>query len=233
MSALLKNSDSRLDLAMRATPAGEYDHILYGYNRLMSRCVVGRDPPLTPQAMSKIVRTEKRFTGKADCDVVDDMYGDFFEATAPTVERLVLQERGWGEVEACALAEALPRFVNCRKLVLFRNPLGDAGAKAIFEALDAAPSVQELGMIDCNLGEGAAVALAAVLQRNTSLTNVSLSQNDEIGDAGGLALAEAIGRNATLRELDFDGCDLGENAEAALRKVASMRAAGNELRLYP
>lgn len=229
MSALLKDNPHRLDLAKRNTPGAHED--LPIYHRLRTRCFIGRDPPLTPQAMSKVVRTEKRFTGKADCDVVDDMYGDFFEATAPTIEEWEPRDCGWGEAEACAVAEVLPSFVNCRKFGVVDNPLGDAGGKIIFEALDTAPSVQEIAMFMCGLGEGSTVALAAVLQRNTSLTKVRLYGDKGIGDVGGLALAEAIGRNTTLQELMISNCGLGEDAKAALREAANKRAAGNELNL--
>ena len=46
------------------------------------RCAVGRDPPLSPQAMSEVVRTQKRFTGKGDLEIVDAMYKEFFDATS-------------------------------------------------------------------------------------------------------------------------------------------------------
>jgi len=230
LSALLKDNLIRFDLAKRNTP-GPFDEQFTSYARLRLRCAVGRDPPLTPLGMSKIVRTAKRFTGKADCDVVDDMYGDFFEAAAPMVEEFEPRDFGWGEAEACAMAEVLPRCVNCCKVSVIDNPLGDAGAKAIYEALDAAPSVQEVGMINCGLGEGSTVSLAAVLQRNTSLTKVVLYGNRGIGDAGGLALAEAIGRNTTLRTLLIMDCGLGDDAKAALMEAASKRATDNELQL--
>ena len=73
--------------------------------------------------------------------------------------------------------------------------------------------------------------MAAVLQRNTSLTKVVLYGNRGIGDAGGLALAEAIGRNTTLRTLFIMDCGLGDDAKAALREAASKRATDNELQL--
>ena len=229
MSALLKPKERRLDLARRNTPS-DVDSQGSGYYNLIHRCAVGRDPPLTPQAMSKIVRHEKKFTGSADCEIVDDMYGDFFDAVAPAVTELKLDSLGWGAAEGTTLAEGLPRFTNCRTLGLYSNPLGDAAGKAISEAVGAMPSLQELGMDSCGFGEEAAASLAGAIQQSTTLTTVCLRGNDAIGDAGALALAEAIGGNTTLRKLELFRCGLGEDAKAALREAASTRV-DNPLKL--
>ena len=188
MASLIKSKDKRLDLSLRTTHNSEYDHVAvfgeydhnhFDYNNLVHRCAVGRAPPLTPQAMSLVVHREKKFTGNADCNVVDDMYRDFFEATAPTVIHLSLKDIGWGPAEASALADALPHFPNCLSLDLFSNPICDAGAEALFDAIarQGACSLQTVKMVKCSLGDGAALALARVLERNRSLTFVSLAGN--------------------------------------------------------
>jgi hypothetical protein len=179
--------------------------------------------------MSQLVRAEKKFTGNADCDVVDGMYADFFEATAPTVTELQLRRLRWGAVEARTLAAALPCFTSCRVLNLMGNHLGDAGGKAICESLGAARSMQTVNMVQCGLGDEAARALAAALQRNGSITRVSWMNNPRTGDPGGVALAEAVACNNTLKTLDLNLCGLGHAAMAALAEAASRRGADNLL----
>ena len=192
----------------------------------------GRDPPLSPQAMSEVVRTQKRFTGKGDLEIVDAMYKEFFDAVAPTLEELMLHHLEWGPEEACALAEALPRFTACRKLSLAGNYIGDKGAAAIFNTLHAAPSIQSMNMFGCGLGDEAGTAIAAVLKQNSTLTSLDLGGNEGMGDAGALALAEAVGCNTTLKSLNLEGTVSEEGkGGAALKHAAAKRAADNQLYL--
>ena len=234
MSALLKPFNRRLDLGMRNTKCGGWTEGAAGFNRVEKRCAVGRDPPLSPQAMSEVVRTQKRFTGKGDLEIVDAMYKEFFDAVAHTVEELMLNKLEWGPEEACALAEALPSFTSCRKLSLANNLIGDKGAAAIFNALHAAPSLQSVGMYFCGLGDEAAVAIAAVLKQNSTLTSLDLSDNSGMGDAGALALAEAVGCNTTLKSLNlrFGSVSEKDKGGAALKDAASNGKRGAELVLF-
>ena len=225
MSALLKPFNRRLDLGMR-NRRHESLEFTGGFRILEARCSVGRDPPLSPQAMSEVVRTQKRFTGKGDLEIVTAMYRDFFDAVAPTVEELLLQELKWGPKEACALTEVLPRFSSCHKLILSYNNIGTRGAAAIFNALHAAPLLQSVGMRFCELGDDGATAIAAVLKQNSTLTSLDLSGNTDMGDAGVLALAEAVDCNTTLKSLNLSLCEFGNDEEQAVLRNAAAASNG-------
>ena len=64
-----------------------------------------------------------------------------------------------------------------------------------------------------------AAAVAEILTSNTSVTEVYLNFNEEIGDEGAKALAEALKVNATVKKLDLDGCGIGDDGAAALAEA--------------
>ena len=64
-----------------------------------------------------------------------------------------------------------------------------------------------------------AAVVAEILKSNTSVTKVTLFNNEEIGDEGAKALAEALKVNATLKTLRLYGCGIGDDGAAALAEA--------------
>ena len=64
-----------------------------------------------------------------------------------------------------------------------------------------------------------ATVVAEILKSNTSVTRVNLSYNEEIGDEGAKALAEALKVNATVEVLALDDCGIGDDGAAALAEA--------------
>ncbi len=64
-----------------------------------------------------------------------------------------------------------------------------------------------------------ATVVAEILKSNTSVTLVNLSGNEEIGDEGAKALAEALKVNATVEKLFLDGCGIGDDGAAAFAEA--------------
>ena len=88
-----------------------------------------------------------------------------------------------GSREACALAEALPRFTACRKLGLASNKI----CRCHFDR-STRPTLQSSGQRNCGVGDEAALAIAAVLRRIAR--GPRLKSNKGMGDVGALALSE-------------------------------------------
>ena len=136
ISAGLKVGTRRLDLAKRTDDAmghaygGEWnpDYMLEGV------CAAARPPPLLPDEVRRRL-DEKKFTSKADVDVVDGLYRAFFGGAADSAAQLNFSGLDWGEAEARQLKEVLPRFTRLKALDLSRNKLGAAGASAIASLL--------------------------------------------------------------------------------------------------
>lgn len=64
-----------------------------------------------------------------------------------------------------------------------------------------------------------ATVVAEILKSNTSVTEVHLNGNEEIGDEGAKALAETLKGNATVKELHLYGCGIGDDGAAALAEA--------------
>jgi len=64
-----------------------------------------------------------------------------------------------------------------------------------------------------------ATVVAEVLKSNTSVTDVCLNLNEEIGDVGAKALAEALKVNTTVTSLCLHLCSIGDDGAAALAEA--------------
>ena len=84
----------------------------------------------------------------------------------------------------------------------------------------------DLGVID----DAAAAVLAAVLEANTTLTNLDL-QGNNIGPAGAESLATALKTNTTLTNLDFSGNNLGPAGAESLATALKTNTALTNLNL--
>ena len=93
-----------------------------------------------------------------------------------------------------------PTLVN---LELFDKGIGDAEAQAIAEALRENSTLQKLDLSDNEFeGAEAAASLASLLRNNSSLTKLDLTMCN-LGPDAGAALAAALKENTTLTELKF------------------------------
>ena len=136
ISAGLKVGTRRLDLAKRTDRAMG---CAYGGGwarefMLEGVCAAARLPPLLPDEVRRRL-DEKKFTSKADVDVVDGLYRAFFDGAADSATQLNFSGLDWGEAEARQLKEVLPHFTRLKALDLSENKLGAAGASAIASLL--------------------------------------------------------------------------------------------------
>ena len=136
ISAGLKVGTRRLDLAKRTDQAMRMAYAWLGPSAGMLEgvCAAARPPPLLPDEVRRRL-DEKKFTSKADVDVVDGLYRAFFDGAADSATQLNLSGLDWGEVEAQQLKEVLPRFTQLKALDLSDNKLGATGASAIASLL--------------------------------------------------------------------------------------------------
>ena len=85
--------------------------------------------------------------------------------------------------------------------------------------------MRDPGVID----DAAAAALAAVLEANTTLTNLDL-QGNNIGPAGAESLATALKTNRTLTNLDLFGNNIGPTGAESLATALKTNTTLKQLR---
>ena len=160
-------------------------------------------------------------------------------ASSPSLETLDFSANAFGPIGGRALAEALENSAQSsklRRLDLTACGVGPIGAMALAEALSA-HSLASIDMTTNFIGPDGLAAFAAMLRTNTSLEELSLSDN-AIGELGnrdtgtcGSALAAALEVNSSLRVLDLTYNALSPAAMELLRAASERRATPLELRL--
>jgi len=80
-------------------------------------------------------------------------------------------------------------------------------------------SASEIDLSAKGLTAHDAAVVAEILKTNTSVTEVKLYNNKEIGDEGTKALAEALKVNTTLKLLDLQVCGIGDDGAVALAEA--------------
>lgn len=162
-------------------------------------------------------------------------------ATSPSLETLDFSANAFGPIGGRALAEALSssaKTSKLRRLDLTACGVGPSGAVALAEALtDDAHKLESIEMTTNFIGPEGLAAFAAMLRTNSTLEELSLSDN-AIGELGnrdegtcGSALAAALEVNSTLRVLDLTYNALSPAAIELLSAASERRATPLELRM--
>ena len=89
---------------------------------------------------------------------------------------------------------------------------------------------KKLDLTGKRIGDVGARALAASLEKNTTLTDLGLDDN-EIGDDGARALAASLEKNTTLMTLDLHGNGIGDDCARALAASLEKNMLEHRLRL--
>lgn len=82
----------------------------------------------------------------------------------------------------------------------------------ILSKVSATADITTLTLCNATLTPLLAVQVADFLEKNTTLTHLDLSDNEEIGAHGVRCLASSLLRNRTLRRLTLAGCGLDDDA---------------------
>src|SRR3989338_7583557 len=114
---------------------------------------------------------------------------------------------GRDEREGGALGRYVAGSTGLRTLVLAGNRLGAEGSAEVMRGLVRSKSLVLLGMLACGCGEEATRLLAGYLSSAGSLRRVGYSCNP-VGDAGALAIADALQSNFQLDLLELDSCGI-------------------------
>jgi len=131
-------------------------------------------------------------------------------------------------------AAKLLRRCQLEHLQLDSCKLGDGGAETLAAGLSAAPAhgfkLTTLNLTNNDIGDDGTRALAEALPRNQALQTLNLGRN-EIGDDGARALAEALPRNQALQTLNLGRNEIGDDGARALAEALPRNQALQTLNL--
>ena len=106
------------------------------------------------------------------------------------------------------LARTFGLFLEVQEADLQEEGIGDAAAPVLAAVLETNTTLTNLNLSDNDLGPAGAESLATALKTNTTLTNLDLSVNN-LGPAGAESLATALKTNTILTNLDLSGNNVG------------------------
>ncbi|KAL1500092.1 hypothetical protein AB1Y20_012766 [Prymnesium parvum] len=241
LSALLKPSDHRLDLARRDKEAT--------YAQLVANCLARRPPPSLPESVAGTLRREKKFSVDDDLAVASALYDSLFKAAAPAMTELRLANVGWTTHQLAGLAANAAHFPQLRAVDLSRNKLTAAADGALLAQL-VAHGVTRLELSENKLHQEAKGALAAslaggrlaelrctALHLTADLATLEVTRKG-LNDGDALLVASAMGsfmRGLTLLDLagnqlaGVDGGGQGTHNLAAVQALFSAIAAAGSL----
>ncbi|XP_046564950.1 leucine-rich repeat-containing protein 73-like [Haliotis rubra] len=117
------------------------------------------------------------------------------------------------------LAQALRKNKLLKSLHIHGNPIGDEGLKVIAEALSYNSHVTTLDVGDCDLGDAAIQHLRLLLMptaEQEGLSELGLSANTRISEAGWASLAMTVAHSPNLRRIFLDYNNLGNIGASSL-----------------
>ena len=129
-----------------------------------------------------------------------------------TLTALHLIRSDIGDVGATALAEVLWTNTTLNSLDLWKNPgIGNPSVTSLCEALKVNKTLSTLNLSETGISDAGVLSLVEVLKTNTSsLTSLSLSEI-KISHHSVKSIAEVLRVNSTLKELKFEGNNVGSD----------------------
>eukprot|EP00035_Acanthoeca_spectabilis_P011616 m.205114 g.205114 ORF g.205114 m.205114 type:complete len:650 (+) comp15399_c2_seq1:760-2709(+) len=132
-----------------------------------------------------------------------------------------------GETPAVSVQRLIEKGGSERKLTISRSIITTQQISCLARALANDAYFLELDFEDISLEDDGMIALAAALQRNTTVKKIRLGSNN-IRQSGSLALGELLKTNSPVREVDLSWNTLGL-LEEGVQYISSALASNNYL----
>ena len=167
------------------------------------------------------------------CEAIEELAGfvpmqaaevEGMPPSAPTLEKLFLQQVSLGELGIVAVGEALKsgKVPQLQVLTLANNALGESGGVVVGEALKSrkVSQLQTLALHNNALGESGGVAAGEAALKSGKVPQLQqlFLGNNALGESGGVAVGEALksGKVPQLQTLALDDNALGESGGVAV-----------------
>jgi Ran GTPase-activating protein (RanGAP) involved in mRNA processing and transport len=147
--------------------------------------------------------------------------------TNKSLKKLDLGYNGSGDAGMTAIAQALKRNNSLMALYLQGNEIGSVALTSLADALKLNEGLKTLWLSHCSINDEGATILVDVLKINTTLTAVYLDHNS-IGEVGAQAILDAmIERNTTLTQLSLRGnIEISPTLRSAIENMLVANKAG-------
>lgn len=146
------------------------------------------------------------------------------------VDAIQLRNKRITPGEAIALAEAMEKVANAKKstiktLHLYGNKIGDEGVVALSDVIaNENSAVEDLDLGACGMTDVGALALAKALKKNKTVRQIVLKYA-RITSQGVGAIAQVLGNDSCIERLLLGSCELDCEGATLLAKALSKNSA--------
>lgn len=123
--------------------------------------------------------------------------------------QLDLHDRIIGDRGARHFADEIKGCTELDSLCIAQSGITSEGVDSLLSALETNEIVHTLHLQSNRIGKDGASKIALFLTKTTSLSDLTLDGNHEIGNSGTKELALALCRNETLKVLSLKSCGIG------------------------
>lgn len=136
-----------------------------------------------------------------------------------TLQEITIPQNGIYHPGMSALAEALKKNVNMQVINFNDNTITARGAEPLAEAFYSIEALREINLGDCLLkDEGGQILSEALADCHPDLELLNMSGN-EIGPDVGIAIANAMAHKDSLRQLQLDCNQFGEEGVETIQTI--------------
>lgn len=136
-----------------------------------------------------------------------------------TLQEIVIPQNGIYHKGMSALAKALKKNVNMQIINFNDNTVTAKGAEVLADAFYQIEALREINLGDCLLkDEGGQIISDALADCHPDLEYLNMSGN-EIGPEVGICIANVMGHKESLRELNLDCNQFGEEGVEAIQII--------------
>jgi len=195
VSSLIMPVSRVLDLGLLSDVVWQNDD----YAEVEWKCKVKQLPPESPERFAGTLKG-RRFSNKADRDIVAKKYEETFQKLMGTAQSLEFKKLGWDDDSVLELCSCLPLCGQLRRLKLRDNRLMDLVAVSDWLAKEGAASLQTLDLSKNRIADLTPLRPALTVH-GSALDYLSLWDNAIVDVT---PLGEALADGSTLRELHLD-----------------------------
>lgn len=175
-------------------------HLSLGYNRVTDRSTLTFKLYLNATNLNSLDLSGNQFTTKGLTNIGKGLDGS-------VIQKLIIADMALGDDAIIAFSNQLQNVThNLRRIDVSNNELTSAGGLALVSTMGS----NTIGFIlkQNQLGDEVAHELASILQNNSTLEELDLSDN-LITEQGGIVLAGALRHAKNLKKLQLNGNRLG------------------------
>lgn len=150
----------------------------------------------------------------------------------PNLEKFCLRTASISNRQLISIASGISKLAKMKRFSLNLNKKGssvdpgdcDSGLASVAQALESLKHLQSIHFANCAMTPLSTSAISHLLEKNTSITDIDLSDNPGIGSEGAQVLANGLSKRKLAYRLELNNVNLGDEGIAAIAMALNPEA---------